>query len=352
VIPVNKVSRWLPAALPAAVIAAAALAVPAFGSAAGADLPAKSPDEVLALIADSSATQFSGTIEQSSDLGLPELPKSAGGYSSSSGQDSTSAILELLTADHTAQVYVDGAQRERVRVLDDLAERDVYRDGSDVWVYDSKQRAAHHLTLPERGDTAPSVTATPAEVADKFLSGLDPSTQVAVETGAVAGRPVYELVLTPKSDATLVGSVTVSVDSTTGLPLEVAVTARGQSQDAVRVGFTAIDFSAPADDVFRFSPSADTDVTEEQLPTAAPEGSAHPELPTPTVTGTGWDTVVSLPVDALGSAGSSRALLDQLTTPVAEGRALQSSLLSVLFTADGRLIAGAVPVEALEAAAR
>ncbi|BDZ45386.1 LolA family protein [Naasia aerilata] len=349
-IEVNKVSRWLPAAIPAAVIAAAALGVPAFGSAAGARLPEKSADEVLALIAGSSATRFSGTVEQSSDLGLPELPKSARGYSS--GADSTSAVLELLTADHTAQVFVDGAERERVQVLDDLAERDLYRNGSDVWIYDSKQRAAHHVVLPEGSGAAPQLSATPAELAEKLLAAVDPTTEVDVATGSVAGRPVYELVLTPKSDDTLVGSVTVSVDSDTGLPLEVAVTARGQSTDAVRVGFTSIDFSAPPADTFTFTPSADTRVTEEELPSGPPEGYAAPDLPSPTVTGAGWDTVVALPVDVLGSAGSSSALLAQLTTPVAEGRALQTSLVSVLFTADGRLLAGAVPVEALEAAAR
>ena len=44
-------------------------------------------------------------------------------------------------------------------------------------------------------------------------------------------------------------------------------------------------------------------------------------------------------------------LYDQLTTPVEGGRALQSSLLSVLVLDDGRVLAGAVPVDALRAVA-
>ena len=93
------------------------------------------------------------------------------------------------------------------------------------------------------------------------------------------------------------------------------------------------------------------------LPSAGEHDATN--LPEPTVTGTGWDAVVELPAGAAGStplgdgldAGSAR-LLDQLTTPVDGGRALQTSLLSVLLLDDGRILAGAVPIESLEAAAQ
>ena len=76
------------------------------------------------------------------------------------------------------------------------------------------------------------------------------------------------------------------------------------------------------------------------------------------MTGTGWDTIVELPpgtADASALAGvdpDSAQLLDQLTTPVNGGRALQTSLVSVLLLDDGRILAGAVPIESLEAAAQ
>ena len=76
------------------------------------------------------------------------------------------------------------------------------------------------------------------------------------------------------------------------------------------------------------------------------------------MTGTGWESIVELPAgtadaSALGGldAGSAQ-LLNELTTPVAGGRALQTSLVSVLLLDDGRILAGAVPVESLEAAAQ
>ena len=66
--------RWLPAAVVPAVIAVGALAVP-LQAGASVDLPEKSPQDVLALAADSSVDHLSGTIEQASRLGLPELPE-------------------------------------------------------------------------------------------------------------------------------------------------------------------------------------------------------------------------------------------------------------------------------------
>jgi hypothetical protein len=76
----------------------------------------------------------------------------------------------------------------------------------------------------------------------------------------------------------------------------------------------------------------------------------------PTIKGTGWDSIVELPAKTSGSKmpGSVRQskLLDELTTTVPGGRALQTSLLSVLLLDDGRILVGAVPIASLEAAAQ
>jgi hypothetical protein len=58
-------------------------------------------------------------------------------------------------------------------------------------------------------------------------------------------------------------------------------------------------------------------------------------------------------VNPLGNldAGSAR-LLDELTTSVDGGRALQTSLVSVLLLDGGRILVGAVPIASLQAAAQ
>lgn len=240
--------KWLPAAVVPAVIAGMALTTP-FQTAATTDLPEKTPEQVLALVADSNVQAFSGTLEQSSQLGLPELPDVGGisGSPMSTGQPSLGSpgadnpagpdfsgmdigsILELLTGTHTARVYVDGPANARVQVLDSLAERDAIRHGDDVWFYDSADNSVLHLTLPEHAATPnpehviPGANAlTPAELAHRMLAAVDSTTDVTVAADVtVAGRTAYELVLTPRTSETLVGSVQIAVDSETGFPLGV-----------------------------------------------------------------------------------------------------------------------------------
>lgn len=360
-------ARWLPAIIAPVLIAAGAIAIPAVANAASTP-PSKTAQQVLALIAGAKDAAYSGTVEQSSDLGLPQLP-SAGPGSSSAGSDPTSQVLDLLTADHTVRVFVDGQTKQRLQVLDRLAERDVVRNGSDVWTYDSKAKTATHVTLTPRtpgshfatpGATPGAESLTPAALAEKFLAAIDPSTKVSVSsTSSVAGRPVYQLELTPKTGSTLIASVTLSVDATTGLPLKVVVDARGQKTDAFTVGFRSIDFSVPAASLFDFTPpkgaTVTTPKTDKPGPVAGPGAKAGTTKPS--VTGTGWTSIVELPAGAAGSktpaaSTSQSKLLDELTTSVAGGRALQTSLLSVLLTGDGRILVGAVPIASLEAAAQ
>lgn len=377
----NKNVRWLPALIAPVLVVAGAIAIPAAANAAPSLAP-KTPQQVLALISSSKDAAYSGTITQSSDLGLPQLP-SVGSGSASSGSDSTSTILDLLTADHTARLYVDGASKERVQVLDSLAERDVIRNGSTVWSYDSKTKTATKFSLPSRKGgsaaapaPAPSPSATPltpAELADHAIAAIEPSTSIRVITTAqVAGRSVYQLELSPKSTTTLVSHVVLSVDATSGLPLRVVIDARGQKADAFSIGFSSIDFSRPASSLFEFTPPSDAKVITPTTPTrpriTGPVGQDPDTHANPTVSGTGWDAILAIPAHTESRAASGAAtpgspsarkpsasqskLLDELTTPVAGGRAIQTSLLSVLLLDDGRVFVGAVPIASLEAAAK
>ena len=352
----HRLIRWLPAIVVPAVIAAGAIAIPL--AAGAADLPVKSPSDVLRLVASSDTKAFSGTVEQTSDLGLPSLPKNVGG--SSSADSSIASTLSLLMGDHTAKVYVDGPTKVRVQLLDQLAERDAIRNGSDVWLYQSSDQSVTHATIPAHeksgGTTPPTATpgamaTTPQALAEKFLAAVDPSTKVTLGANTkVANRDAYDLVLTPRTDATLVGSVAIAVDGQTGLPLQVQVTARGASSPSFQAGFSDFTPGVPDASVFSFTPPKGATVTEQTPKTG--EHATGTNRPKPTVTGTGWATIVSLPAGTVPAQALADPLVAQLTQPVGGGRALSTSLVSVLVTADGRLLAGAVPVSALQAAAQ
>ncbi|TFC05244.1 LolA family protein [Cryobacterium mannosilyticum] len=380
----RRLRTWLPVAVVPAVVIVGVLTVPLQAGAA-VDLPDKTPAQVLAMIGDSNVTALSGTIEQTSELGLPSLP------STGSGADaSASSALELLTGSHTARIYLNGPENVRVQIMDRLAERDLVRNASDVWMYNSKDNTALHVTLPDTTGMprpeADGAQQTPAQLAERMLAAIDPSTAVTVgKDTRVAGRTAYELRLTPRTDATLVGEVSIAVDSETGMPLRVEVQARGQSAPAFSLAFTRLSLDAPNADLFDFTPPAGAKVEEKTLPDPsaihdsamrdkAMTGTKMPAtaeeakkfleelkaeqpkngggmLPGVTVDGTGWASVVELPAGTVTADLLANPLLAQVTESVDGGRLLSTALVTVLVTDDGRVFAGSVPAERLQAAA-
>ena len=373
----RRVLTWT-AAVGVPVLAGAAILVPIAASGA-VDLPDKTPAELIAFAAASDVDALSGTIEQSSDLGLPDLGALTGAMGDESSEGAPTAadiddLIALVTGSHTAKVYLDG-ESARLQVLDRLGERNVYVDGdaNQVWYVDSETQTATQLTLPSDAEidqlhsdapAPPDSAFTPDQMLDQALADLDETTEVTVGTDArVAGRDVYELVLTPRTEDTLVGEIRFAIDGENGVALAAAVTARGASEPAFQTGFTQVDFSAPDPAVFAFTPGDDVTVTQNEidLPTGAPDrDDATTDAASPVVYGEGWSAVVELPdTSEAGSADvfsgldpEQLQLLDSLTSAVDGGRVLQTSLVTVLITDDGRVLAGAVPAARLVEAAQ
>jgi hypothetical protein len=367
----RRVLTWT-AAIGVPVLAGAAILVPMAASGA-VDLPDKTPAELIEFAAASDVDALSGTIEQTSDLGLPDLGALTGAMGSPSDEDAPTAadiddLISLVTGSHTAKVYLDG-ESARVQILDRLGERNVYVNGAanEVWYVDSETQTATRLTLPSDAEieqSAPDVPETgptPDQMLDEALAGLDESTEVAVGTDArVAGRDVYELILTPRTDDTLVGEMRFAIDGENGAALAASVTARGASDPAFRTGFTQVDFTAPDPSVFAFAPGDDITVTEQDVPLPADHGegdAAKTDAAAPVVYGEGWSAVVEVPNSSEGDVfagldAEQLALLESVTTAVDGGRVLQTSLVSVLITDDGRVLAGAVPADRLVEAAQ
>jgi outer membrane lipoprotein-sorting protein len=388
--------RWTPAAVIPAIalpiaIGVGIVLVPMAANAA-VDLPDLTPAELIELAASSEVSALSGTIEQRSELGLPDLAAlggAMGGPAGGAGVDGTPGaaasasdledLLSLATGTHTAKVYLDGPNA-RMQVLDRLAERNVYVSPDGVWIYDSAEKAATHVTVdtaalaalkaelqaehaadPQTGASAAPLP-TPEYTLEQALAAVDESTEVTVGTDArVAGREAYELVLTPRDAETLVGEVRVAIDAETGAALAASVTARGDDSPAFSVSFTDISFTAPDASVFAFTPPQGTEVTEHAIPvpTAAElqqlkadhEADAAGAMPRPIVHGDGWSTVIELPAGSDSPAADvgaeGLAMLDTIAEPVDGGRVLATSLVTVLITDDGRVFAGSVSPERL-----
>jgi hypothetical protein len=365
--PRRSPTRWLSIA-GASVLAAAVAAAVVIPTAADAqaNLPDKTPAELLEFAAASEVTALTGTIEQTSDLGLPDLSsltESSGDADSSAG---ASDAIDLLTGSHTANVYLDG-DRSRLQVLDRLAERDVYVDraAGEGWFVDSETKNATHYTVS--GDmTAPewrpdATGETPQQMLDDALATLDDSTEVSVGTdGRVAGRDVYELVLVPKDAASLVGEVRFAIDGETGAALAASVTALGADQPAFDITFTDVSFAAPDPSTLTYTPAPGYTVEKKTLSAPSRDHAAAPDsgqsdvetdaADPPVVHGEGWTAVVELPradTSTSDAGGADAAMLESLTQPVAGGRVLETALVTVYFADDGRVFAGAVSADHL-----
>jgi outer membrane lipoprotein-sorting protein len=338
--------RWLPTACVAATIAAAtALAAP-LSAAASANGNA-SPEQLIELAEHTVQQPFSGVVKQTSDLGLPDLGGLSTGAAAGASSTGAVGVLELLTASHTARIFSGGPSKQRIQVMDRLAERDLVRNGREVWLYDSTSNTAHELTLSTADHSDAASASNPAALARRFLSETDTTTRITVaDDEQVAGRIAHVLRLTPRASDTLIGAVSVAIDSRTGVPLRLTISAKGQKPPAFQVGFTSFSTDAPPASLFDFTPPADAKVTHDTF--SGPGTSRSVKSHKPAIVGSGWDAVVELPAGTAVNHAADRQLLGQLTKPVAGGRAITTSVFSVFISDDGHVLAGSVPVSRLQ----
>lgn len=270
--------------------AAGALALNA--TSASAELTPMSADELLVSMHDAERSPLAGTVELQADLGLPDVRGLGGGSA-----DPTA----LLAGTHTVRVWKGEHAQSRVDLLGDARETRVTLNGSDLWTWTSDTKEARHYILPNHtdmpekhakhgekgadreammrkhhgdGDKVGQAPATPEEAADRVLDAVGETTAVTTENTRVAGRDAYSLVLTPKAEGTLVDRIEVAVDGERKVPLRVQVFSKKISNPAYSVGFTKVDFSAPDESVFEFTPPSGANVTTTDVAAQMKQGQA------------------------------------------------------------------------------
>jgi outer membrane lipoprotein-sorting protein len=380
----SRRSRW---AVPAAGVAITAgvvggLQIPSAD--ASPTLPARTPAQLLAEVStDASLPPLTGTMVESTSLGLPQLPQIGGATSLSS----------LLTGPHTIKIYYASDKKFRLSIPEPESEIDVIRNGATAWLWNSTENSVTKFNLPAEtnGRTAklksqlPSTPLTPQQAANELLKSVGKTTVVSVEANVmVAGEPSYQLVLAPKDDRSLIGKVTIAIDAKYGVPLRVQVFAKGSGSPAFQFGYTAIQFVAPAAANYDFTPPPGASLNVVNSSSGSAKSNSGSEQ-TPSgfgSYGTSWLTVVELPQSDLmkgfgfgssfKSAGSStptgtsgpgsamsedsQAVISNLigaAKPVhgawGSGTLLTTSLFSMLMT-NGEVYIGAVKPSVLYAA--
>jgi hypothetical protein len=245
-------------------------------------LPPVTAAQLLASVATaaSAPSSISGEVRTTVDLGLPELPASLGGgaagpLASLTGTQrykvwaSPDGLRVAHLSDLGEEVWVtnhttawhwssDGMRAERIHLADVAAAlRSAVRAHSDASGNSDGSHGWGGLFGGAQGPSGTSVPtlADPATMAREALRALAPYGTVAVDaTARVAGRPVYQLTLTPSSRLTLVGGITVAIDAETRIPLRLQVFARGSDSPAIEAGFASVSFAPIDPGVFAFTP--------------------------------------------------------------------------------------------------
>ena len=356
----SRRARWAVPAVAAVALIGIGPLVQAVTASAHGSLPPRTAAQLLVDVSHAKVQALSGTVVETTDLGLPALPTIGG-----RGGDAAS-FSSLVSGSHTMRLWYGGPHQQRLALLGQLGESDLVRNGTDLWAWSSHSNTATHWTVPaDHGSSeVPASPAgaptTPQQAAQAALKAIDPSTQVSTDpTATVAGRPAYVLSLVPRDSRSLVGSVRIAIDGATHIPTRVQVFAEGATTPAFQVGFTSFSTATPDASIFGFTPPPDATVKEGVLPTKA--GHRSHGAPTngtaPTVVGKGWTSVLvaTLPADQQTSGGSSQlpGILDKLPAVSGawgSGHLLSSALFSAVLTDDGRVAVGAVAPQQLYAA--
>ncbi|MFJ6383351.1 outer membrane lipoprotein carrier protein LolA [Kitasatospora sp. NPDC092039] len=374
-----------------AVIAAGVGLVPALAADGAPDLPALSAEQLVAKVLGSEAQTLSGTVSISTDLGVPgQLLGTAGGLGAAAGgkggagsaADPQSKLLGLLGGDQTLRIAVDGPDRQRVDVLENMAGYTLVRNGDQAWAWDSSSNSAVHMTGRAAGERQHAGTplselpTSPQEAARQFLAGSAGTTSVTVAgTAKVAGQNAYQLSVKPTQSGSTLAEVRIAVAAENGVPLSVAVKSVDGST-VLNVRFTQVSFAKPADRTFDFTAPKGAKVTEQKAgdvaggaPGGAREHRGAEAAEGVNVIGEGWTTVVSTKLpgavdgapkgdgegrghgDRSGRSVDPRAMVKSLGKPVAGGTLVSTKVLNVLLTDDGRVLAGAVTLPVLQHAA-
>lgn len=333
-------------------------------------LPARTPAQLLAdVAARSQVPAFSGTVTESTALGLPQLP---------GRQSDPTSITSLLTGSHTIQVWYASPRELRVAFPGKMSETDLYRNGDTAWLWQSVPDTVTKFTLPAGADTSMPDTklpVTPQQAASMALAAVGPTTTVGVNSNVyVAGRAAYELTLAPKDARSLIGQVRIAIDASNSVPLRVEVLARPAagppgstaSSPAITIGFTSVTFAAPSTSDITFTPPPGARTT-----TATPTGDNGHSGDLATI-GSGWLTVLKAPATALtapagaepnapvsvnGGPGEEQAAIQAFLGSATEvhgafgtGQLLKTALVNVLIV-NGTMYLGAVEPSVLYAAA-
>jgi len=213
--------RWGIVAAVVAILCALPVVVAVWPVHAAAVGPTALRDRILA----STRRSYEGYVDSVGQLALPSLPEAH-------------EVAELFGGTTTARVWYVHPNSWRVAVLESNGEEDVYATLDGTYTWDFHRNLLTHVVgdLPVRLPWAADVM--PPNLARRLLAGTTAADRLSLlPARRIAGVSALGLRLVPGDPDTTVGRVDVWADPSTGLPVQVEVTAKGKSDQVFRSRF-------------------------------------------------------------------------------------------------------------------
>jgi hypothetical protein len=282
--------RWLIVVATAAALVVTPLAVNARPSS-----PVSiSAAELAARIQASGGVAWSGFVESSGALQVPD-------------SDSFASLAQLLGEDNDLRVWWRSADDWRVDRIRSTGETDLFRQGQESvrWVFESETATiapVSKVRLPDASDLLPPT------LARSMLQGARPEELSRLPSRRVAGINAPGLRLIPQEAATTVGHVDLWADPATGLPLRVEIFGIGDQRPVVTTTLRDVDRAAPAPSATRFVPAEGVTINYDESVDVAAAANAFAAYDLPASLG-GLDSRSGADPGAVGIYGRGPTVL-------------------------------------------
>jgi hypothetical protein len=349
-------ARWLVVLLTAAALVGTPIMIRA-RPAAPSDA---SPPQLAERIRNSGGTGWSGFVESS---GVLEVPDS----------DSFANLAHLLGESNDLRVWWRSADDWRVDRIRSTGEADLFRQGEYTirWVFESETATispVSKIRLPDASDLLPPT------LARSMLQGAHNDELTPLPPRRVAGIDAAGLRLVPAESAASVGHVDVWADAKSGLPLQVELYGVGEQRPVMHTAFRELRLEVPAAETTRFGRADGIEINYEDSVDVAAAANAFAPVDLPAslgglrsrtgedpsavgIYGRGPTTLIALPLRREVARPLRQRLRDSATARDTEvGMTSSVGPVGLLVTPrrqDGTrfLLAGTVTTQALERAA-
>ncbi len=170
----------------------------------------------------------------------------------------------------TGRLWLSG-HRLRLELQSDNGDAQVVVDNGSFWISDPSMHTVYEGKLPadhgsgadkQSGGTIPSIAQIQSDI-NRLARRVNLSGAIPTD---VAGQPTYTVRVSPKHDGGLLGSGELAWDAAKGVPLRIAVYARGDSTPVLELKATDISYGAVSASDLAISPPSGAKVVKVSTP--------------------------------------------------------------------------------------